>query len=360
VALVLVVCGTSACDQGHQDDRSAAIGSQVHIVSANVGVATPLPITRKDGITPATIELAFDQLLLPSCIARQTFQLNELVGSTANLLEPSPAYDPVARVVSLTPMSPLTAGQTYRLVIATPQNPTDTNGLRSIGGATMDLSGQQPDVDCPPGGYCITFLATNGTQPDAPTPHTVDFCNDIFLPILAPSCGTSSCHGGSLPALGLALNSSAGITTTAINRIAEGANTGPLAAPYSPPGLIFGINTPIIDPGTGAPAGGNPSDSWLIYKLLLAPPSPCPAGSNVDAGPDGGTDAATCNPSAAPTVPSTYGVAWQPLSDDARTTLGNLVQGFYMPYPPGMSLTLDQLEAVSFWIQEGAPVAQCQ
>jgi hypothetical protein len=315
-------------------------------------VAQPLPITRADG-TPSTIELAFDQLLLPSCITRQTFQLTDLMG---NPLEPSPAYDPVARVVSLTPMSRLTAGQTYRLLIATPQSPTDPNGLRSIGGATIDLSGQS-DAGCP-GGYCITFLATSGTQPDPATPHTVDFCSQIFLPILAPSCGTSSCHGGSLPAVGLALNSSTGITNTAINRIAEGANTGPVAAPYSAAGLIFGIDTPIIDPGTGAPAGGNPSNSWLIYKLLLAPPSPCPAGSVMDAGPDGGTDAATCNPSA-PTVPSTYDVAWQPLSDDARATLANLVQGFYMPYPPGMTLTLDQLEAVSFWIQEGAPVAQC-
>jgi hypothetical protein len=316
-----------------------------------VGIAQPLPITRSDG-TPSRIELAFDQLLLPASLTRQNFILTNVAGTVD--LEPSIAYDPVARVVSLTPLSQLTAGLTYTLTFVTPQSPGDTSGLRSIGGATLSPS-MKP---------MITFLATNvGSQPPDPaTPH--DFCKDIFLPIFATSCGSGSCHGGSVPAAGLALNSTMGITASAINRVAEGANTGPLAAPPSPTGPIFGINTPIVDPGTGAPAGGNPSNSWLIYKLLLALPSPCPAQSDVDAGPeggvDGGTDAAACNPNAAPVAPSTYAVAWQPLSDDARATLANLVQGFYMPYPPGTTLTLDQLEAVSFWIQEGAPVVQCQ
>jgi hypothetical protein len=343
----------------------------VHIASANIGLAVPLPTTRTDG-TASSIELAFDQLLLPSCITRQTFILTDLSG---NALNPSPAYDPVARVVSLTPLTALTSGQTYRLFIATPQSPTDTNGLRSIGGATLDLSGQ-PDADCA-GGLCITFLATNATtQPNVAPSHTVKFCDDIFLKILGPSCGTNSCHGGSLPAVGLALNSAAGISATAINRVAEGANTGPVAAPPFPAGLIFGVNTPIVDPGTGAPAGGNPSNSWLLYKLLLAAPSPCPtvapASADASAGGDGGddgggdgggdagVDAAACDPNAAPVAPQTYDVTWQPLSPDARETLKNLVQGYNMPYPPAAALTLDELEAVNFWIQEGAPVVQCQ
>jgi hypothetical protein len=326
-----------------------------------VGLAQPLPITRTDGVTPSTIELAFDQFLLPSCITRQTFVLTDLSG---NALEPSPAYDPVARVVSLTPIKPLTAGQTYRLFIATPQSPRDTNGLRSIGGATLDLSGQQ-DAACS-GGLCITFLAGNGTQPDPLTSHTVDFCTDIFKPILGASCGTNSCHGGALPAEGLVLNSPAGISGTALNRVAEGANTGPVASQPFAAGLIFGINTPIIDQGTGAPVGGNPANSWLVYKLMLAPPSACPAvvasadaGAVGDGGGDAGVGAAVCDPDAGVVAPPTYDVPWLPPSDDARATLKNLVPGYNMPYPPGTALTIGQIEAVSLWIQEGAPVLPC-
>ncbi len=306
----------------------------------------PLAVTRADGVTPSSVELAFDQLLLPASVTRQTFILTDLQG---NDLTPTVSYDPVARVVSLTPLAPLTAGQTYRLTILTPQSATDPNGLRSVGGTTLSSSTSAS----------ITFTATSGSQADPLFPHSVDFCVDI-LQTFQGSCGTSSCHGGSLPAAGLALDSIAAILATAIGRTASGANTGPTASPPRPPGTIFGIDMPIVDPGPGAPASGNPADSWLVYKLLLAEPSPCPTTEG-----DGGD----CDASAPVTAPPAYDVAWQPLSDDARATLANLVQGHAMPYlllgtesfvPPQGTLSVPQLERVSFWIAEGAPVpASC-
>jgi hypothetical protein len=305
-------------------------------VSANVGPSQPLPLTLADG-GPSSIELAFDQLLLPSSLIRQSLILTDLDG---NAITPDVAYDPVARVVSLTPnVVHLMAGQTYTLTIVTPQTATDVNPpLQSVGGTTLSPSSPAS----------ITFVAMTGTQSTPPVPHTVDFCNDV-LPIFTTSCGTSSCHTGALPAEGLALSTPSAIFATAIGRTAEGSNTGPVASPPQTPGSIFGIDMPIVDPGTGAPAGGDPSNSWLLYKLLLAMPSACPTEG----------DAGDCDAGAPPTAPPTYNVAWQPLSDDARTTLAELVQGYWMPYPPGAPLSIPQLETVSFWIAEGAPVPSC-
>jgi hypothetical protein len=134
--------------------------------------------------------------------------------------------------------------------------------------------------------------------------------------------------------------------------VAEGANTGPRAT-SAPPGLLFGEDMPVIDPGSGPPLAGDPSNSWMLYKMLLAPPPACsstPGAAPCDAG--------------APTPPATtHVVPWQPLSDAERATLSNYVAGREMPYPVDPSaplgsdpapLTLQELENVSFWIARGA------
>jgi hypothetical protein len=295
-------------------------------VSANVGPETPIPALASDGVSNPSIELAFDQLLLPASISRQTFVLSY---QSPGDLTPVIRYDPVARVVTIIPGMALLAGQTYTLTINTPSSPTDLNGLRSIGGATLDSS--SPST--------LVFVAKAGNQPAEPS-HTTDFCNDV-MPIFTSTCGTAACHTGVLPAEGLVLTSPAGVLGTAIGRTAQGANTGTVASPPEPPGVVFGVDTPIVDPGTGATSGGDPANSWLLYKVLLGAPSDCSEAGVCDAGPL--------------VAPSTYLVPWQPLSDDARTTLDQLVQGEVMPSPPATALTLDQMETLSFWISEGAP-----
>jgi hypothetical protein len=227
----------------------------------------------------------------------------------------------VTRVVTLAPPVPLVPGETHHLQIAAPQSSTDPNGLRAVDGALLDpLQG--------------VIVFTVGPVGSTSSPPTIDFCAGVY-PLFVKSCGSSVCHSGSLPAAGLGLTSATMISATAIGRVAQAANTGPRAAPMSP-GRLFGEDMPIVDQGTGG--SGNPSNSWLIYKLLLAEL------------PDGG--AALGRP-----LP----VQWQPLSDHERSILANMVPGREMPYPsdpakPWTGLSTADIETISLWIAQGAAV----
>jgi hypothetical protein len=90
----------------------------IHLVSANIGQNQPLPANGR-------IELGFDRLLLPASITRQTFVLSNAGGNMA--YTPTIAYDPVARIVTITPLTDpaqaLVSGQNYDLVILGPQIP---------------------------------------------------------------------------------------------------------------------------------------------------------------------------------------------------------------------------------------------
>jgi hypothetical protein len=325
----------AGCDTGHQDDVPIGAGATVHLVGANVGPTQSL-------VSGAPIELAFDRLLNPLSVTRQTFVLQDLFG---NFLVPSPSYDPVARVVRLCMQSSaaLSADQMYELTILTPATATGGGtGLLAIDGATLD-----PSVN-----PVIEFPVVNGatyTGSDACTGATaVDFCSQV-LPIFASKCGTSVCHGGDLPAAGLLMTTPQGIQATAIGRVAQGSNTGN-ASQAAPPGTVFGVDVPIISPSS-------PGNSWLMYKMLLADPPACSStpGTSCDAGAPG----VEANRYPLVTPP------WSPMSDDERTTLSNYVQGREMPYPADPSasldsatapLTWDELDTVSTWIQQGASI----
>jgi hypothetical protein len=309
----------------------------VHVVAQNVSLSKALPA---DG----RIELAFDRYLLPFTVTRQSFSLHDLQN---NVQTPNVAYDPVARVVTITPAAPLQAGVNYVISI-------DPNGLRSIDGAPID-----------PSFVTIEFpVAAADAGAAQPSPPTVDFCNDI-QPIFRDKC--AYCHtapgpgGPSAPAAGLSLSTPESILATAVGRVAQGANTGPRASPQ-PAGALFGVDMPIIDPGSGGPSGGNPGNSWLMYKVLLAVPSPT---SMVAAVCDGGT-----------TVPTDVTMAHlvaqpafsDPVNDPARAILADYVLGREMPFPgnPGAaldqnnspisgSLTIDELERISRWIAQPLP-----
>jgi hypothetical protein len=318
----------------------------VHVVGANVSATQPLVVTQP-------IELAFDRLLAPSSITRQTFVLQDL---SSNFIEVTPSYDPVARVVRLclTDSPDLQADQTYRITLVPPQNAEDPSGLHAIDGAGLD-PGTSPVIE---------FQVVAGpayTGPDACVGQpAVDFCGQV-LPIFASKCSGGSCHSGSYPAAGLIMTTAAGIQATAVARVAQGANTGTIAR-AEPPGRSFGVDMPIIDPTA-------PSDSWLMYKLLLAPPPACSSTPGTacgasDAGADGGATGAPVDryPTLSP--------AWAPLSDDERATLSSYVPGREMPFPADPSaapssslsaLTADELDTVSTWISQGAAIpASCQ
>lgn len=338
MAGVLAV-GLAGCDTGHQDDVPVGVGAGVHIVGASVGPTQAL-------VSGAPIEIAFDRLLNPLSVTRQTFVLQDLFG---NFLVPTPSYDPVSRVVRLcmTSSPALQADQSYQLTIIAPTGPTDSAGFRAIDGAGLDPS-VNPVIEFP------VTLGPTYTGSDACVGATsVDFCSQV-LPIFASKCGGANCHGGDLPAAGLLMTTAQGIQATAVGRVAQGSNTGN-SAQSVPPGLVFGVDMPIIAPGA-------PGASWLMYKLLLAEPPACSStpGVSCDAGGPGVEN--NRYPLVTP--------AWSLLSDAERATLANYIQGREMPYPVDPSapldlatapLTGDELDTVSLWIQQGAgiPGAGC-
>lgn len=293
---------------------SKGVGPPVHVIATNLTTGNTLPANW-------VIELAFDRLLLPASVTRQTFVSN---------INPPPliAYDPVTRIVSITPQAPLVVGQTYEIQIASPQSDTDLDGLRAIDGALID-----------PKSAALAFQAT-ATDPNAQRAAMLSYCTSV-QPIFG-NCTGSTCHGGGagggadiLPADGLELTTEAFVASTAIGRVAHEANDGPQAQPQ-PPGLTFGEDMPIIDPGENG--AGDPGDSWLLYKLLLAIP-----------------------PTSNQAVPL-YPIAWTPLSDSERAVLANYVPGREMPYPsePGLmpeagaGLSTQDMETLSLWIAQGA------
>jgi len=314
-------------------------GATIHIVGANVGATQTL-------VPGAPIEIAFDRLLNPLAVTRQTFVLQDLFG---NFLVPTPSYDPVSRVVRLclTSSPPLQADQSYELTILAPKGPTDPAGLRAIDGALLDPSAN-PVIEFPVK-VGATYTGSDACTGAAP----VDFCSQV-LPIFAAKCGTSVCHAGNLPAAGLLMTTPQGIQSTAVGRVAQGSNTGNNSQSV-PPAPVFGVDMPIITPGA-------PGASWLIYKLLLAEPPACSS-----------TPGAACDAGAPGVQNNRYPLvtpAWSLLSDAERATLSNYVQGREMPYPADPSvpldaatspLTGDELDTVSTWIQQGAgiPGAGC-
>jgi hypothetical protein len=310
----------------------------VHLVASNASTTQPI-------VASTPIEFAFDRLLLPASITRQTFQFTDSLGNqptdaSGQPIALSPDYDPVARVVRLCGTDKVPPDNVYRITIAT----TGGAALRAIDGAGLDPS--QSNV--------IEFQVSSGppyTGVDACSVRTtVDFCNDV-LPIFVNSCSGSSCHAPGqevLPAAGLLLTSEADIRATALNRVAQGANTGsrsvPAPALAQPP---FGVDMPIIDTVNG------PMDSWLVYKLLLGVACGNPLQVACDAG--------------APGV-QRHAVLWSVLSPTEVATLSDFVLGREMPFPvdagaaPGTSpnvLTADQMETISLWILQGASVPNC-
>ena len=289
--------------------------------------------------------MAFDRPLSPLCISRQTFALHDVDGYFP---EPIVSYDPVARIVSITPLESLDSAHVFEVDVRTPRNPDDLDGLRSVDGATL----AQANLSI---AFSVGAEDTSGRSiPSAPT---IDFCRDIF-PVFSNKCGTSTCHGGPLPVEGLSLDSPGGIALTALGQVAHGANTGPTSSPQ-PPSLAFGVNMPIIDPGPGSPSAGNPGNSWLLYKLLmgeLAASSSTPYASACDGG--------KVEPVS---TDSAHVVAWDPLSASDRLTLSSIISGQAMP-PPSTSadgteqtaLSEGELERISLWIASGAAVpSQC-
>lgn len=307
----------------------------------SVGDGKPMPA---DG----AVQIAFDRYLLPATVNRQSVVLVD--GANQQLppeLAPIVLYDPVARTITLAaPKQPwLVEGQPYKVIVGIPEGDADTGGVRAIDRATLDPA-QRRD-----------FAFFVGPKSNKPVEPVVSFCRDV-LPIFYAKCATTpTCHvTGERAAASLGLDTSVGVGATALNRVAQGANTGPRAGLVTTSEKKFGVDMPLIDPGS-------PGNSWLMYKIELAR---LPATQQ--------TSPVVCTNGLLET-PTTF--AFTPLAANAqrssdeidRSILGDYVLGREMPYPtanPGgyadFALTFDEREKVRLWIQQlprGSSVPEC-
>jgi hypothetical protein len=368
----------SGCDQGHQDDEPTTSGPFITFLGSNVAVHGLVNAGDAGPDAPTgsvVIQLAFDRVLNPLTVNRQSFALLDGDHNPVSV-GPVITYDPVARVVRLeAPMGGawITPGGLYYIELGIPAAGSLVGGIRAFDGATLDpsLPANALTVDfqtCPTAGCADGAVVA----PDPPDPTPPDFCRDV-LPIFAQHCTAGACHGSisgsQLPSEGLILDSYAGVANTAINRSSEESNTGPLSGVSEATGT-FGLDMKIIDPGSSA-------TSWIIYKMLLAParallpdggdPEPSVRVLCSDGGPGDlpvdpfqDTDGGPLPPSAAP-----YTV----LSDNERALLANYVLGQPMPYPntPGIAqtpadpslLSFDEMERIQTWISSGAQTQDC-
>ena len=227
----------------------------------------------------------------------------------------------------------LTPGQQYRVFLNVPSpDGGDPYGLLAIDGATLSAP--------------VTLLFTAGAAPPDPYsgPPTMSFCDDILAPIFLRSCAFTSCHGmaqadGGAPVLGLDLQTASGVRATAVGQVADESNTGPMAQTVAQlAGSPFGVDMAVI-------TAGEPGNSWLMYKVLLAIP-----------------EAADAEVTGADSGVSAYGQGLvSPVSAAERARLSDYILGQSMPYPapsqaePSPSpLTTGDLERLSTWIAQGA------
>ncbi len=294
------------------------------------------------------VQIAFDRYLLPATVNRQSVVIvdgaNQQLGPD---LAPIVLYDPIARTVTLAPPKQpwLTEGQPYKVILGIPEGDADTGGVRAIDRATLDPA-QRRD-----------FAFFVGAKANKPIEPTVSFCRDV-LPIFYAKCATiPTCHvTGERAAASLGLDTSVGVGATALNRVAQGANRGPRAGLVTASERLFGVDMPLVDPGS-------PGNSWLLYKIELAR---LPVTQQ--------TSPFVCTNGLLET-PTRF--AFAPLAANAqrssdeidRSILSDYILGREMPFPTAnpsgyadFALTFEEREKVRLWIQQlprGASVPEC-
>jgi len=259
------------CDQGDPDVEPVQ-GPPVGLVAtfpADGAGAECLPDDPPEcGVrTDTAIELRFDRFLMPASVNRQALAIytgdrgNQLAGS-AFLDAPSPVYDAVERVVTVR----LGEGQflqprtlyTVELVVFGGEQEF---GIRAVDGAPIG-AGRLP--------LRFSFY-TNGLTPEEqaavpdpnPPPTEPEWtCSDVLGWLSRGQCIV--CHDDQSPPMGLDLHSGQALLETAIGRVAHQTDIDGITGQSFENAPRFGVGMPRIDPG-------QPSNSYLLYKLLIKP-----------------------------------------------------------------------------------------
>jgi hypothetical protein len=345
-----ILCiGVLGCDSGPRDDVRA-LGAPLHVIDINIGPGKPLAAGE-------AIEIAFDRLLKPNSVVRQSFVLRDAFGS--NVDPPVVVYDPALQLVRIE--SPrgfgeewLKPNQPYVLVLGIPRPGEELGGFRSIDDATLEANAQRNI-----GFFAATGPSAPANSPDAADAATPDssmpdssvpapsvpapsvpapsvpaadkaqrFCSQI-KPLLAKKCG--ACHATGDIA-GLDLISTAGLRAT-LGRTARVLASQGDAVRAPAAGRIFPGDMPILAPG-------NASQSFLFYKVLLARPSSV-------------ATPACENPSLSRMVRVKV---LADITESERASLGGKIPGTAMPPPGNPSLTTEERRNLSAWLNEGATI----
>ncbi len=303
-------------------------------------------VTASGVLSTTSFRVQFDRLLEPDTATRQAICVQPLLGNVASastcdagiLLYPS--YDPVRRQITFR-QDPTSArpgaGTRYELTLYTAVLATD-NGVRSFDGIPLQAPVQVELTILPDPGGVVPPYDPVPTADHFCTPDTGCGAASCARPVaqILGGCALTGCHlqtAASGAAEDLRLDTPALIAATAINQVAHETETGESALNPDPNGPRFGRAMPIIAPDT-------PGNSYLLYKLL-----------------------------AHPGVPLQYPFLPYPASGVAPEIVrvqDELIEGMPMPpstqpdaVPRGTTGVRGEMEWLSDWILEGAPVATC-
>jgi len=278
----------------------------------------------------APIRLRFDRLLLPSSVTRGALRVYT---GTRNNTAPysSPRYDVLRGEVTVEFVRPLQRKVLYQLELSDPRR--GGVGFRAFDGAPLDPGDR---------GFRWSFVTSGEAAGSGVVagPERQPTCEDV-LPMLTASCA-GCCHGGDEPSMGLSFENATALRETAIGRPAHQTETGnTLGVPFQSPDR-FGVAMPVIAPNAS-------ENSYLVYKLLLAPDNanPCASPSECERFADFDVNE--------PCLP--------PSSEESARLREWFVQGGPMPPLPGAGpsncanprrLDCPSMRVLTRWINQGA------
>jgi hypothetical protein len=204
------------------------------------------------GVPRATrVVVHFDRLLWPEPVPLESIRI--YTGVPRNRVGVSSiTYDLLEQSVTYELASQLAPRTLYRVELP---------GLVPGEGPRAFDGGELESASTPLG---FSFYTQAAGVPALPprVPGRIPTCDEV-VELLTSHCGSSSCHGGSAPSMGLGLDTRAAFVTTALRKVARQTETaGSVAIPRAHPAR-FGTAMPIVAPGSAA-------NSYLVYKLLIS------------------------------------------------------------------------------------------
>lgn len=350
-SIASLLLGTG-CDTGIRTDQlsdTPALHVEQVLVATSLdnGVLQYAPLAA-DGstkvISTTSFKLQLDRLLLPITATRQALCVQPKLGPVHGLgdcqlgvfLEPT--YDPALREVVFRQrpdLPPLLNATAYQLTAYVALEDT-ASGLRTFDGVPLGAPVSFEFTVAPdPGGVIPPYetLPQGDHFCGAPDPScSGDQCARPVAAVLgAAGCSTNLCHGGSAAAEDLNMSTPTDLLAGAIGHVAHETETGEHANEPEQTPSRFGRAMPILAPQV-------PGNSYLVYKLLankstplVRPFAPDPSDPNGD-------------------------------PPEVRRLRNTVIVGMPMPplEAPAAALRPGEIEWISEWLMQGAPVGACK